>query len=346
MSSIPKSGTHFMTEFYYKIKLKRHRIQDKKYISLIHELHDLGEGKTDYNNPQLKALRDPIIEAILKMPKNHFVYNHYPYDPILLQSLVDANIPIVFLIRDPRDYVVSFTNHILRRSDHKHHRRFYYIKSDEERFLTVIMGAEENEEFQGVLPMKFMYEKMFGWLKNEQVLTLRFEEVIGVKGGGSKEVQYRTFEKLMKHINCPLEGDELYRLIDSSYNENANLFVKGKIGQWREDFSEKVLECFNEQAGYLLKILGYSETERFLSQISLCSENYDKNHLKQTAIAQLQERIVRLEKESEARLAEIRKRDETILKLREELKSLKTEINSYIGNKIIRKIQTIWENKS
>ena len=279
MSSVPKSGTHFMIAFYNRIKLQPHWVEDSTYRLLIQKLYQTeAEDERAELSQQIAPLREAAIEAILNMPENHFVYNHYTYDPILLQAILEAKIPVVFLIRDPRDYVVSLTNHILRRRDHKNHQFFHAMKSDEERYLSIITGASQGKEF--VLPMNYRYKKMQGWIENPLVLTLRFEEIIGPKGGGKREVQYRAFEKLINHIRHPINRDELYRQVDATYNEQSTLFVKGKIGQWREAFSDKVLDAFNSHAGYLLDVLEYSEIEQGKSAESTAFNSEDIKRLR------------------------------------------------------------------
>ena len=324
MSSVPKSGTHFMIAFYNRIKLQPHWVEDSTYRLLIQKLYQTeAEDERAELSQQIAPLREEAIEAILGMPENHFVYNHYTYDPILLQAILEAEIPVVFLVRDPRDYVVSLTNHILRRRDHKNHQFFHAMKSDEERYLSIITGVSQKKK--SVSPINYIYKKMQGWIKNPRVLTLRFEEIIGPKGGGKREVQYRTFEKLINHIRHPINRDELYRQVDATYNEQSTLFVKGKIGQWREVFSDKVLDAFNSHAGYLLDVLGYSEIEQGKSaestafnsedikRLRACIENSERDFLqerqinakKEAQISSLEAQISRLEQESKARLKEI-----------------------------------------
>lgn len=338
MSSVPKSGTHFMTAFYNKLKFERHFVDDLTYRLLVQKPYEIeADNEIAELSQQIAPLRQAVIEAILDMPENHFVYNHYTYDPILLQAIFEAEIPVVFLIRDPRDYVVSLSNHILRRPDHKHHQFFQAMKSDEERYLSIITGASYEKE--SVLPINYLYKKMQGWIENPLVLTLRFEEFIGPKGGGKIAVQYQAFEKLVNHIRYPIDIDELYRQVDTTYNQQSNLFVKGKIGQWREVFSDKVLEAFNSHGGYLLDVLGYSEIEE--SQNDAKKEARilrleEENKERQKEIDILLKKLEFLEKDSQAKLKEIHKRDEEIARLQQELSS-----STSIVDKILKKIKKI-----
>ena len=49
MSTLPKSGTHFLVEFFQNIGLKRHIVQDETYRILIHlpYLHEINQDNID-----------------------------------------------------------------------------------------------------------------------------------------------------------------------------------------------------------------------------------------------------------------------------------------------------------
>ena len=297
MATLPKSGTHVLNEFFGALGLNRHYVEDEQYhsLSVLRHLYRIDEGPvtvlpekaavlkelgiSDEKGffERLNSLRSGLIEDMLKMPEGCFVYNHYSYDRHLVDAVYGAGISLVYLYRDPRDYIVSLTNHIMRHPEHKHHNRFRAMESDDERYSALIKGSSQ-EGPDSITPMAETFRSMAGWLQDPRVFTMRFEEIIGPKGLGSRYVQYLSFEKLVKHIGFPVSTEELYDYIDSSYNEKHTLFVKGQIGQWKEAFSEGVLKVFHAYAGGLLEELGYDGRE-FDKAGSECINGYDTKRL-------------------------------------------------------------------
>jgi hypothetical protein len=87
-------------------------------------------------------------------------------------------------------------------------------------------------------------------------MMVKFEDLVGPKGGGSAEAQRRTVEQVARHVG--LEPDErLMRTVEENIFGESKTFRKGQIGGWREEFSEEHARAAREIAGPLLVELGY-----------------------------------------------------------------------------------------
>jgi len=98
---------------------------------------------------------------------------------------------MVFLVRDPRDVAISLTHHIMRARDGKKHQTLAMLATDEDRYLAVICGCfgKETSHFP-LLPISYLFERFESWFFEPDVLILRYEDIIGPRGGGDQIKQY------------------------------------------------------------------------------------------------------------------------------------------------------------
>jgi len=279
LSTLPKSGTHVLTDFFYKYGIPSFKVNDANYRNLsiisnyyeinnkfiashrdlLSEFQTLGIDSEETFKSRLSTCREKVIEEILSIPDGSYVYNHFIYDPQLVEMLTRNNIPSIFLFRDPRDYIISMNNHILRHPEHKHHFRFLSMSSTEERLLALIEGIKENKDSYSVTPLELNYKVFKGWLFDKRVFKMRFEEIIGPRGKGSRFMQYKAFEEMMAHIGIEPDKSKFYKCVSESFSPVHSLFVKGQIGQWKEDFTPAVHKSFRRLGPRFLSEYGYSE---------------------------------------------------------------------------------------
>jgi sulfotransferase 6B1 len=86
--------------------------------------------------------------------------------------------------------------------------------------------------------------------------VVKFEDLVGPRGGGSAEAQRRTVGRVACHVG--LEPDErMMRTVEENIFGVSKTFRKGQVGGWREEFSEEHGRAAREIAGPLLVELGY-----------------------------------------------------------------------------------------
>ena len=161
----------------------------------------------------------------------------------------------VFISRDPRDMIVShvfYATHM-----HKGHgmHRYYNqeLTSMEERINAAITGVQVPG---AELPsLKTRYDGYLGWLDQDQVLCIRFEDLI--------EEREKTFALLLDYLvqrGLRLETprpDAIAILNRAIVPRKSGTFRKGKTGSWREHFTENNKDVFKENSGDLLMRMGY-----------------------------------------------------------------------------------------
>ena len=97
-----------------------------------------------------------------------------------------------------------------------------------------------------------------GVMNKKNVLLVRFENLIGSKGGGSDELQFKEVKKIAEFINAPIkDDDEKLREIALSLFGNSGTFRKGQIDGWQQYFDEEISAIFDQKLLKFQKRLGY-----------------------------------------------------------------------------------------
>ena len=97
-------------------------------------------------------------------------------------------------------------------------------------------------------------------MDQKNVHVIRFEDLIGQAGGGSKEKQVYEIQKIAQHldINLSIEQatDIAYRLFGGTFT-----FREGQIGSWKKYFTPEIKQVFKNTPGGLdlLIQLGYEK---------------------------------------------------------------------------------------
>ena len=96
-------------------------------------------------------------------------------------------------------------------------------------------------------------------LESPYTLTVRFENLVGARGGGSDAVQRNEIEKIAAHLGMRLTPDDIDCVIEKAFNPKSPTFRKGLIGDWKSHFTPEHKDAFKRVAGQLLIDLGYEK---------------------------------------------------------------------------------------
>lgn len=231
--SIPKAGTHLLER-----ALCLHPLLYRKLIPTVTRAN-LGKW----------GGFEPLLE---RLHRGQVIMAHLPFEPRYPDILGSQGVPFVFLIRDPRDIAVSHLFNISGDEDHRLHQVFKRIPGISARLKLVIEGNAE-------LKLPSIDERMqrfSGWLESGG-LMVRFEDLIGIAGGGDPEAQRATLLSLYGHLGLDA-GEELAASIGGQlFSSRSPTFRKGATGQWRSYFDPATKAIFNAAAGRHLIGYGY-----------------------------------------------------------------------------------------
>lgn len=219
-SSVPKAGTNLLFKF-LELLTKKNGIQCPLFID--------GKSLPEFN------------------PEREFVYWHITFSAEAVSTLKNNNFKNLLIYRDPRDQIVSHA--------------FWIIKNS---YLF------EECNFEGVCPftIKEIIEKLIknvknlyhnyylAWLQYNLFFLIKFEDIIGEKGGGSKQTQFNTIKNIANYLEINISEKEINEIIDNLFGGTAT-FREGKIGSWKQYFDDDLKKLFKENSGDLLQILNY-----------------------------------------------------------------------------------------
>ncbi|HUC57455.1 MAG TPA: hypothetical protein VMA95_08640 [Streptosporangiaceae bacterium] len=163
--------------------------------------------------------------------------------------------PIVFNYRDPRDTVVSMINFLEGRTaagygNFHEFDVFHQILGSMSSWEEKIDYALRDRSFLGW----DQFEKAVWLLHHPGVCKVSFEELVGPRGGGSRELQVAALQRVFDHVGSA-ENPE--KIADAVYDPGSWSFYQGKVSSWRDYFTGGNLACFDEQHPWLLRQYGY-----------------------------------------------------------------------------------------
>ncbi len=190
-----------------------------------------------------------------------FVTAHARFHPILRDLMRELRFKQILLLRDPRDVVVSnmfFTKHEPGVQYHKYYADV--LRSDEERIMATIGGFEQDTATDRPrASIREMLEGYIPWLDDPSTLVVRFEDLVGPRGGGVSGQQLDEIRRIAEFVERPLSTAHAQQLARKMYSKGSLTYRKGIVGDWRNHFSEDHRRVFKQVAGDLLIRLGYEK---------------------------------------------------------------------------------------
>ena len=196
-----------------------------------------------------------LSRRLSRVPDGCFVTAHCIYTPELAGLLrEEQKMRVACIVRDPRDVALSQMHHIKQRTQHFAHEAFVALPSDHERLLFSIRGGELGGRRLQSLDER--YRQFLGWERDPNAVMVRFEDLVGPKGGGSVEAQRRTVERVAAHVDRKTD-ERTMRLVEEELFGVGRTFRKGQSGGWRSEFKEEHVRATKQVVGPLLVELGY-----------------------------------------------------------------------------------------
>lgn len=252
--TIPKAGSHLLVKCLNLFKIDGITLDYSKM-----------QGKSP-----LKNLKDPLpqyfvdrIENGKKTPQRLYWYGHQHHTPEFEQYLVNNAYASFFLIRDPRDQLVSVVMSKKKRGALKN-------TSVQDALLDVIIGRKKKGDYPPNVYRVMLdilweqgsynfYELYMPWMKAKKFYTVKFENLIGPQGGGSKEAQLQEIKNISLHLGLKSSDEQIAQIAHDLFGGTVT-FRKGETGSWKEHFTPEIKAAFKKtKAAQLLITLGYEK---------------------------------------------------------------------------------------
>jgi sulfotransferase 6B1 len=257
LNSLPKSGTHLLAKAltgFPGIEHSGSHLERKQVAKFVDKGVDFPvEGREDLHIPNDCKWIERLLQSI---KPGRFITSHMFYNVPIHDLLGKMSFKIILAVRDPRDVVVSWADFMVKE---KTHLLFPFFRDTDFDFRIVCgiqgIGGEETGTRRQP-PISELIMRHLKWETEAGAFLVRFEDLIGEQGGGSREIQSQLLKDLAAYLE--IDGsDQLIHSICESLFGGTNTFNKGVIGRWRENFTPKHKALFKENAGHLLIQMGY-----------------------------------------------------------------------------------------
>ena len=259
INSLPKSGTNMLAK---SLQLFLGFSNSTLHLghSTINKFKEDQSYKTDFVKIGVDFQSDvevsKIYNALKSLSNNKFATAHLPFSQEMAQILLELGIKMLVILRDPRDVVVSHAKYINSTVNHPLYK-YYQTLNVEEQIMASITGVESDIKLQSIFQR---IKSVLEWNTQPFVYTTYFEKLVGPKGGGSQSDQINELRNIANHLGIKSTESQLLEVAGQIFG-GTSTFRKGKIGSWREAFSENHKKTFLRIAGHQLLELGYENDE-------------------------------------------------------------------------------------
>jgi hypothetical protein len=233
--SIPKCGTHF-------IQKTLTEITGRATYSFGH----INESVLSQNEQETRILRF-----------------HSPYTQEQATILKNHKTKLISMIRDPRDALVSLVVYMRHFKGKGILRDFFFVspRFDEMSFdeqLTSVMTEPKSNYIE-------FYKARLKWSRSPRTYSVRYENLVGSKGGGDDLLQLIEIYNICRHIGEEKSIEECLEIGQRIYNKHGDEVVDGEIfehaqvGSWKLFFNEEHKKIAKAQLGELLIELHYEK---------------------------------------------------------------------------------------
>jgi len=169
-----------------------------------------------------------------------YLSGHAAYSDVLYDLLSRSGMKTILVLRNPADVVYSMAKYIVEPINawYPFHAQFKSL-SLEDRADFMLRGGFDEIGGGFLRSLKEQYRALEGWSDKEGVLIVRFEDVVGEKGGGSEQAQ----RKVLSDIATFLRIDEQKVVeVGPRLFGRSHTFRGGQIGKGGSSLSPKTVD--------------------------------------------------------------------------------------------------------
>lgn len=252
-NSFPKSGTHLLIQILNGFPHLGPAV-NSGLQPIVMFRGDTGQGRSSTQ----------IVADFNTLLPGDITYGHVHAISDVVKVVCQDNFASYFIIRDPRDIVVSHVHYVTDiEQNHVHHDYFKNSLADmEQRITASIAGysiATPGHEQKGMdldLPnIRMRLAPYLDWITQEAVLFLRFEDLVTDREAAIGRILDHAIRRGFL-INT--DRDRAISALETFINPaKSPTFRSGKVGEWVKEFSPEHKRLFKEICGDLLVSLEY-----------------------------------------------------------------------------------------
>ncbi len=241
---MPKAGTHLLTSLLEALPL-RFAGQLVSYLGR----DAVGEREEfEHFARRMQLLRD-----------SHYVLGHLTYDPSVEEVIIDRNVRMVTIVRDPRAHVISWAHYLLT-TRHVPGREWVVSSyPDMESLVPVLVTGIGTPGVPPYLPdVGERFRRYSGWSRSETGLVVRFEDLVGARGGGDDVRQRETTDRILEYLGLAGPNLQTSDVAGKVFSTSSATFRTGRIDGWRAELSTSLADEVADRCGEQMEAWGYA----------------------------------------------------------------------------------------
>lgn len=219
-------------------------------------------AKGPQDNAYFEFDESEFRRKISSVRKGQFFTAHLIWDPGITKVCQSEGIPVVHLIRDPRDVLVSRLHYAKGLKRTRLNRTLMERYPDDETRLRALITGDETNEAKGYINLASMahsWSRFQGWLSDPNSMVVRFEDLVGSAGGGSDNKRAETITAVLQHVGLSYRPEIVNKMMQRSSGKGSLTFRRGKVGAWQDEIPVGAQHTLAECMGQQLEQMGYRE---------------------------------------------------------------------------------------
>jgi sulfotransferase 6B1 len=245
-NSFPKSGTHLLTQVLEGFPLIGPAVNTGLPAVVMYE----GASGRERGN-------DEIFRDLAHLSSGDIGYGHLHARPEIVDFFTRQGVCAYFILRDPRDVVISHVHYVTKMEPNHVHHQYYaeVLQTFDERLKTSILGRPE--ALNPFPDIAGRFAPFLDWLDHPEVLCLKYEDFLTDRKAAVQSVLSHAISRGFRlFMNEDRAGEQLEAMINP---QKSPTFRQGKSGGWKTQFSPENKAIFKDIAGDLLVRLGYEK---------------------------------------------------------------------------------------
>ncbi|VEP12700.1 Sulfotransferase domain protein [Hyella patelloides LEGE 07179] len=252
-NSYPKSGTHLLYQILYSIPEFKFKMWDD--IVSVQALCGIMNTASH------------IRWKIGSAPNHSIIRSHLMYCDRVLDVLKEFNYKTLFIYRDLRDVAVSHARWVTKEKRIFLHDIYLEQDNFDEQLMTSIKGLPLGTPFGSNVSQPDIgtdFSRWRGWIDYSKTLAIKFEDLVGERGGGSEEKRLRSVAQILDYLKINLSAEQIKtkfasHILNPEESHTYKKGNKGSIGGWKKMFKESHKKEFKRVAGDILIDLDYEK---------------------------------------------------------------------------------------
>jgi hypothetical protein len=266
INSLPKAGTNMVAKLLDSAGMKWNRVCfDSRMILRANPATRLWRKASQFRGDEVivgigapvSVPRRIVDRELERLKPNQFVKAHVGYTTAIVRLAEKHKVTPVVIIRDPRDVVVSQVHYVLSAPSHMLHRAFKELGSHER-----CLDAAINGGFFGDVLLEDIRTRCLSldvWLRSSRSIVVRFEDLVGERGGGTAQTQLDAVTKIIRGVGLEKSDAEIQALAENLHGPGSKTFRKGVIGESWKELTKAQLQRMETMLGDIYEQWGYDK---------------------------------------------------------------------------------------